>query len=93
MLVAVDAVGSRRVASVQARGGDFACPECRQSVVVRAGERIVPHFAHQRGQDCSRAQDAAKRRRDSARRRAEHERLLSTGQQELFDVQGLSLTA
>lgn len=85
MLVARDAQGHRKVASSAARRGDFTCPDCGQEVVVRAGERVVAHFAHRSGQDCTLARTASRRRRESARRQHERERVLTSGQQELFD--------
>src|SRR5690625_137402 len=31
----------------------FFCPQCKETVIVRAGSRVIPHFAHQRHSDCS----------------------------------------
>ena len=32
---------------------NFYCPECKQSVIVRAGPKVIPHFAHRKGSNCS----------------------------------------
>ncbi|MEC0281217.1 competence protein CoiA [Terribacillus saccharophilus] len=30
----------------------FFCPACRKSVIIRAGKKIIPHFAHEQIHDC-----------------------------------------
>jgi len=30
----------------------FLCPECKESVIVRAGPTVIPHFAHRKFSDC-----------------------------------------
>lgn len=30
----------------------FLCPVCRKSVVIRAGKKLIPHFAHEQIHDC-----------------------------------------
>lgn len=35
------------------RRGDFYCPDCLEKVMIRAGEKVTPHFAHYRKSTCS----------------------------------------
>ncbi|MFP7254603.1 competence protein CoiA family protein [Terribacillus goriensis] len=30
----------------------FLCPACRKSVIIRAGKKLIPHFAHEQIHDC-----------------------------------------
>lgn len=32
----------------------FFCPDCQESVIFRAGEKVIPHFAHRQASNCSR---------------------------------------
>lgn len=34
------------------RNNDFFCPECKEQVIVKAGDKIIPHFAHQAKSSC-----------------------------------------
>lgn len=31
----------------------FYCPECKETVIVRAGPKVIPHFAHKKASNCS----------------------------------------
>lgn len=35
------------------RQKQFFCPECKNSVIVRAGPKVIPHFAHKKKTNCS----------------------------------------
>lgn len=82
MLVAVDSHGTRRVASPSRREGDYTCPDCKQPVVMRVGERRLPHFAHRAGKKCAEARAAERRRRSEVRRNLKNADQVE-GQQEL----------
>lgn len=85
MLVAVDSAGGRRVATPELRGTSLACPDCRELVVVRAGSRVVAHFAHRSGTACSEAREAMRKRREAARKSKRSSE--AKGQQYLFELE------
>lgn len=44
--------GVRVTAADAARGGDYRCPACGESVIYRNGPRVSPHFAHRHDSTC-----------------------------------------
>lgn len=43
----------KREIEVIRRTEQFFCPECKEPVIIRAGPRVIPHFAHQTNSHCS----------------------------------------
>jgi len=52
VLVALNASKHRVVAEVAARGEQYVCPACGESVVLKKGARVVHHFAHRPQSPC-----------------------------------------
>lgn len=42
----------RRIEELR-KNKNFYCPECKESVIVRAGPKVIPHFAHKNSSNCS----------------------------------------
>lgn len=42
------------------RRHDYFCPSCKKRVILRAGDYVVPHFAHQRSSSCPERQGETK---------------------------------
>ena len=52
MLIAEQA-GKRIEGRDAVRGGEFVCPKCRRVVVLKAGRKVIAHFAHKPPTDCT----------------------------------------
>lgn len=44
----------------QLRRNDYFCPSCKERVILRAGDYVIPHFAHQRTSSCPERQGETK---------------------------------
>jgi hypothetical protein len=53
MLVAYDDRDRRIVADDAERGKPYYCPECEESLILKHGEVVIPHFAHFPDVDCA----------------------------------------
>lgn len=52
MLVA-EHQGARVEATGAARGLNYCCPECKKTVILKPGRKVISHFAHKPPTDCS----------------------------------------
>ncbi|NBJ70924.1 MULTISPECIES: competence protein CoiA family protein [Clostridia] len=61
MLQAIDQYGNkvilftksfREIVDIKKSGQDFHCPVCKGAVYIRAGKKVIPHFAHRSIKEC-----------------------------------------